>query len=301
MSAFLLLIACPVLGWLFARRQWMPEGGHAAINAWVLRIAFPALVLDQVPRLVWEPALLFAAAAPWVVLAGALVVIPVIGRAAGWDRATVGALVLTCGLGNTAFIGLPMVQALAGPQALGAAVIADQLGSFIAVSTAGVILASVYAGDRVNAREVIQRLTRFPPFFALIVAVIVRQFGGWPEPVSVVLHRLGDTLTPLALFSVGLQFQLGALRGRGHMVLTGLAWKLVLAPLAALLLALAAGVGGVPASAGILQAAQGPMITAGILAQEHRLNPELVTLVVGLGILLSFVSAPLWWFLVLRG
>ena len=80
----------------------------------------------------------------------------------------------------------------------------------------------------------------------------------------------------------------------------GLAWKLVLAPLVALGVALTAGLSGMPVIVGVLQAAQGPMITAGILAQEHRLDPELVSLVVGLGILLSFVTAPLW-FLLIRG
>jgi malate permease and related proteins len=127
----------------------------------------------------------------------------------------------------------------------------------------------------------------------------VRQLGGWPEEIATVLHRLGDTLTPLALFSVGLVFQFGALRGRGRLVMVGLGWKLLLAPAAACAVGLSAGVGGLPMLVGVLQAAQGPMITAGILAQEHRLDPELVTLVVGLGILLSFATAPLW-FLVLR-
>lgn len=297
MSAFLLLIACPVLGWVFAQRGWMPPHSHAAIHAWVLRIAFPALVLEQVPRLSWEPALMFAVASPWIVILGAATVIPFVGRRLGWDRASIGALVLTCGLGNTAFIGLPMIQALAGTQALGPALIADQLGSFLALSTAGVVLASVYAGDRVDLREVGLRLVRFPPMIALAAALFVRLLGGWPEPVAVVLHRIGDTLTPLALFSVGLVFQFGALRGRTSFVAVGLAWKLVLAPLAALLVALVSGASGLPMMAGILQAAQGPMITAGILAQEHRLDPQLVTLVVGLGILLSFLTAPIWYLL----
>lgn len=299
MSAFLLLISCPALGWLFARRGWMPAGTHAVINAWLLRVAFPALVLEQIPRLQWDSTLLFAAAAPWVVVLGAALFIPMVGRRLGWSRASIGALVLTCGLGNTAFIGLPMIQALAGPQALGPALLSDQLGSFLALSTAGVLLASSFAGDRIDARELLRRLSRFPPFIALMLALAVRAlFGGWPEPVATVLHRLGDTLTPLALFSVGLVFQFGALRGRLPFVAVGLAWKLVLAPLAALLLALVSGVGGMSMTVGVLQAAQGPMITAGILAQEHRLDPELVTLVVGMGIFLSFVTAPIWFLLI---
>lgn len=298
MSAFLLLLACPILGWVSARYRWMPDGTRDGINAWVLRIAFPALVLELVPRLQWDSRLLFAVATPWLTLLGAATLIPWIGRRAGWSRGSIGALVLTCGLGNTAFIGLPMIQALAGPQALGPALVADQLGSFLALSTVGVVLASVYAGDRIDARHVARRLFKFPPFVALLLALAVRvTVGGWPEPVSVVLHRLGDTLTPLALFAVGLQFRLGALRGRAPLLATGLAWKLILAPLVAVLLAWGTGVGGLPMLAGVLQAAQGPMITAGILAQEHRLDPDLVTLVVGAGIAASFITAPLWFLL----
>jgi malate permease and related proteins len=301
LSAFLMLVTCPILGWVFARRGWMPGGASAVINAWLLRVAFPALVLEQVPRLQFESGLLFAAAAPWIAIAGAALLIPIAGRRLGWSRSSTGALVLVCGLGNTAFIGLPMIQALVGPQALGPALIADQLGSFLALSTAGVMLAASYAGDRIDAREVARRLLRFPPFLALIVALAVRfTFGAWPEPVAVVLHRLGETLTPLALFSVGLVFQFGALRGRVPQVLVGLGWKLVLGPLVALGVAFALGLSGPAVTVGVLQAAQGPMITAGILAQEHRLDPELVSLVVGLGILLSFATAPIW-FLLIRG
>lgn len=276
----------------------MPANAAAVINAWLLRVALPALVLEQVPRLHWEPVLLFAALTPWLVVAGAALFIPMVGRRLGWSRGSIGALVLTCGLGNTSFVGLPMVQALAGPQVLGAALIADQLGSFLAFSSVGMVIASAYAGDRVEVLDVLRRLLRFPPFLALPVALFVRQLGAWPEPVALVLHRLGDTLTPLALFSVGLVFQFSALRGRSKFLYVGLAWKLVLAPLCALVIALLCGIGGTPLLAGVLQAAQGPMITAGILAQERRLDPPLVTLVVGSGILLSSVTAPLWFLLI---
>ncbi|HEX4872247.1 MAG TPA: AEC family transporter [Nevskiaceae bacterium] len=295
MSAFLLLIVCPLLGALFARQRWMPEESFGVLNAWLLRVAFPALVLERVPTLSFDRALVFAALAPWVVLLGSALLLGALGRRLGWSRASTGALVLTCGLGNTAFIGLPMIQALIGPQALGAALIADQLGSFLGLSTVGVALAAAYAGDRLSPGIIAQRVLRFPPFLALMLALLVGQLGGWPPAVSELLHRLGETLTPIALFVVGLQFRLGALRGRVGLVATGLAWKLLLAPLAVWALALASGsAGGLPATVGVLQAAQGPMITAGILAASHRLDPPLVTLVVGLGILLSFASVPLW-------
>ena len=47
----------------------------------------------------------------------------------------------------------------------------------------------------------------------------------------------------------------------------------------------------------LFESAMGPMIGASIVAIQHRLNPPLVTLLVGVGITASFLSLPLWWYL----
>jgi predicted permease len=40
------------------------------------------------------------------------------------------------------------------------------------------------------------------------------------------------------------------------------------------------------------------MVSGAILASEHELDPDLAALMVGLGIPLSFLTAPLWLWLV---
>jgi predicted permease len=50
----------------------------------------------------------------------------------------------------------------------------------------------------------------------------------------------------------------------------------------------------------LFEAAMGPMIGASIVAIQHRLNPPLITLLVGVGITASFLSLPVWWY-VLQG
>jgi predicted permease len=45
----------------------------------------------------------------------------------------------------------------------------------------------------------------------------------------------------------------------------------------------------------VFEAAMAPMIGASIVAIDHELDPPLVTLMVGLGIPLSFVTLPVWW------
>jgi len=50
----------------------------------------------------------------------------------------------------------------------------------------------------------------------------------------------------------------------------------------------------------VFEAAMGSMIGAAIVAMDHDLDPALVTLMVGLGIPLSFLTLPCWWWLLER-
>jgi malate permease and related proteins len=50
----------------------------------------------------------------------------------------------------------------------------------------------------------------------------------------------------------------------------------------------------------IFEAAMAPQIGASIVALEQKLDPPLITLMVGIGIPLSFLTLPLWWY-VLQG
>ncbi len=262
MSAILLLALCLGLGVMLAHHPRLPPGTPAGLNFWVVVVALPALILVEIPKLHFNRELLFPALAPWFLFAGAAVIFPWLGRRQGWTRATIGALVLTCGLGNTAFMGLAMIESLRGPEALGPAVIADQLGSFIALSVGGVIVAAIYSGEEPRTRDVLQRLFTFAPFLALLLALAIRPFGGLPDVLQTVLQRMSLTLTPLALFSVGLQLHFEGLRSKLPKIALGLSWKMALAPL--LVFAIAAGLGlrGPAAVSGILQVAMAPMVTA---------------------------------------
>jgi predicted permease len=46
----------------------------------------------------------------------------------------------------------------------------------------------------------------------------------------------------------------------------------------------------------LFEAAMGPQIGGAIVAIQHGLNPPLITLMVGIGIILSFVTLPAWWY-----
>jgi len=147
-----------------------------------------------------------------------------------------------------------------------------------------------------SAGEIIRRVFTFPPFLALLLALALLRVAYPPWAVDV-LGRLGATLAPLALVSVGLQLRLDALDGNRSPLALGLGFKLLLAPLVIAVLYV-----GVLRATGevirvtLFEAAMGPMIGGAIVAIQHGLNPPLITLMVGVGITLSFLTLPAWWY-----
>jgi hypothetical protein len=291
-----LLAASLLLGAIARRSGRFPEQTALALNAFVLNIALPALVLRAVHRLTLAPELIAAAATPWLVFGGSWLFFRTVGPWLGLPPGTVAALVLTGGLSNTAFVGLPLIEGLMGREALKVAVVVDQLGSFMVLGTVATLFAARAAAKDTRTGSLLKKVVGFPPFLALVAAFLLQPWD-WPTWVDVVLGRLGDMLTPLALFSVGFQLRPSGVKGRVRALALGLVYKLALAPLAiALVLLLLPGMGRLTFEVSVLQAAMAPMVTSAILAADNGLDPELSALMVGLGIPLSFATVPfvLW-------
>ncbi|ATB30823.1 AEC family transporter [Melittangium boletus] len=285
-----LLVVSLVLGMLARRSGRFPEQTAPVLNTYVLYVALPALVLRSIHRLTLAPELLLAAFTPWLVFGGAWLFFRALGPRLGLAPGSVAALVLSGGLSNTAFVGLPFIEGVRGVQGVTVAVVVDQLGSFLVLSSVATLYASRAAARDADLGALTRKVLTFPPFLAL-VAGFLSQAWAWPGWVDEVLARMGASLTPLALFSVGYQLRLSGLAGRGRALGLGLGYKLVLAPLGiALLLLGVPGLSRLVFDVSVLQAAMGPMVTGAILAVEHELDPELAVLMVGVGVPMSFLT-----------
>jgi hypothetical protein len=130
-----------------------------------------------------------------------------------------------------------------------------------------------------------------------VLAILLMPFQ-YPEWLETLLKRLGGTLVPIALVSVGYQLRLSAVRGKLPLLAFGLGFKLFAMPaLAVLVFAGLLGARGETLQITVFESAMAPMIGAAIVALDHELDPPLVTLMVGIGIPLSFATVPLWWYL----
>ena len=293
-DAFALVLAMLVLGYLFQRLRVLPDNAAQTLNLVVLYVCLPAAVLRYAPRLHLEPALLGVAAVPWLLLGATVLVVGALSRWLNFRRDEHAVLLLTVALGNTSFLGYPLTRALIGEHALPYAVVYDQFGAFLILSTFGLWVLARYGSDtRPSARDMLLRIVKFPPLWALLTGFSVMPADP-PSAIAGALQRLSDALLPLAMLTIGLSVKLALPRDELKPLACGLALKLALMPALAWALVPLLGLHGEMARTTVLEAAMPSMVTAGALAIAHQLAPRLAAAMVGYGLLLSLLTLPLW-------
>lgn len=282
-----------VVGVVLRRTRRLPEAAPQVLSAFVVHVSLPALVLDRVPGLSLPAGALALAVVPWVVLAISAALVLALARALRWDRPTTGAMLLVVPLGNTSFLGLPMVRALLGETAVPYALLYDQFGTFLGLAVYGSFVLAAYAGtDRPTVRGVARRVATFPPFLALVLAFALRGVP-LPDAVRAVLAAGAATLVPVIMVAVGLMLDLRVGRQGATALAAGLAVKLVAAPAVAWVAGRLLGAGPDILPVAVLEAGMPPMITAGALAAAHGLAPRLAASMVGVGMAVALLWLPL--------
>ena len=273
----------------------LPDNAHKTLGGWVINVALPAAALDSIHNLQLSDGWWFAASTPWL---GALIGIgffTFLTRTAGWTRQRAGALMLTTGWANTSFVGLPMIAAFAGSQWLGLGLVIDLFGSYLALSTIGFAIATIASAGHFSWRLVLTRITTFPPFIAIVIALATNHLAR-PEWLTHLISLLAQTLTPLALAAAGYALRFTAIKSRLAALGAGLAYRLLIAPALLTILLIALGKPGSPlAHVTLLEMAMPPSLGASILAMDHNLEPELAALLIGAGVPLSILTAWGWW------
>lgn len=296
MVNFILIGLCILAGFALKRLRILPDDAHRGINVWIIYLAVPAVSLKYIPTITWSNDLLLPAIMPVIVWAGSWLIFRLYSLRWPMDNATRTALTLTAGLGNTSFIGFPLVLGYYGEHALPIAVISDQI-SFVVMSTVGATMAMSNAGtDSISPIVVIKKLLTFPPFVAFFAALILPHFMDLSS-VTPLFDKLAATLVPLALFSVGMQLSFEGWQEELPYLSVGLGYKLIVAPALILLVMIALHMRGIIPQISLFEAAMAPMVTSGVIATQYGLNPKLANLMVGIGILLSFITTAAWWFI----
>lgn len=284
------------LGALFRRIEAFPEQTAQTLNMFALYVALPAVILLKIPHISFSGDMIIPAVVPWAMLILSAGLVLLVGRFLLWPRESIGVLLLIVPIGNTAFMGVPMVNTFYGEAGIPYLIIYDQIGTMLIFAIYGSVILAMYGCEgEVRISEVVKRAILFPPTLALLLGLLMR-FWPYPEPLVKGLETLAGMLIPLVMTAIGFQLKLKLSPAVLPPLGFGLAVKLAIAPLVALIGCHLLGFKGLAADIAIFEAGMPPMVTAGALAIAAGLLPELAAALVSLGMALAFLSLPvLYW------
>ncbi|WP_292011078.1 AEC family transporter [Chryseobacterium sp.] len=295
MVNFVLIGVCILAGMVFKETKSIHPDAHKGINTWILYLALPAVSFKYLPKVNWTLDMLFPIVATFLIAVFSVVFMLFYSKKKGYSRRSRSTMELASGYSNTSFIGFPLISAFYGESLLSIAIICDQT-MFLALSTLGII-AAVKGGSKsgkVSAKFILKRLITFPPLLGCIGALSLSQFIDFTvaEPF---FDKLAATVSPLALFSVGLQLKFNGWKKLIPQISTSMLYKLILAPAMVLCLALLFGIKGDVAKITIFEAAMPTVVTSSIIAEQFRLNTKLTNLIIGFSIIVGFFTTAVWY------
>lgn len=260
----------------------------------LIYVVLPALALVHIPplKLSWDLAL--APSSAWLSFLLSWAVLGFLGKKYEWKNSLTGCLILVCGLANTSFMGFPIVELLYGKEGLPTALLIDQGGSFLIVSTLAVVVGTSYGKGEASALGILTKMIQFPPFIFLLLGLLMSYLQlSLPNSLLPWLELLGSSIAPVGLGVIGLSITLDAHWIQSKYLWAGLGYRLILTPaLIWIVYSTIMPTTSLEFKVIVLENGMAPMITSSLVAMEFDLEPRLAALFAGLGIPLSALS--LW-------
>jgi predicted permease len=207
-----------------------------------------------------------------------------LGKLLRLERTHLLVVILTVAFGNTGNYGLPLTKFAFGDDALAAASL-FYVTTTILFNTVGVVIASL---GHTDLKSALLGLFKVPVVYGVALALFIKGMGiQLVLPVSRTIEIAANGAIPVMLVLLGLELtQVRWTHGFRALGL-GVLGKLLLGPLAGLLLASLFGLQGAARQGIVLEAAMPAAVVTTVVASEYKLAPSLVTLIVFVGTALS--------------
>lgn len=279
-----------VFGYILQKTRFGTQTTANYLNKFVIYISLPAMILLQIPNISISLDSIIPVSIAWSVMAITALIVFVVAKIFHFSKEITGALLLVTPLGNTSFLGIPLIQTYFSSSALPYVIIYDQLGTFLALAIYGTIILSLYSNtSALNLKIILYKVLTFPPFVFLMIAFMIPDIS-YIDGFKAILEILAFTITPFALVAVGLQLKLLLQKEEIKYISFSLFVKLMISPLLAYLICLYFGWNSLSSTVSIMEAGMAPMITAGAMASLAGLVPRIVSAILGFGIVVSFVT-----------
>ena len=283
------------IGLLWKRFFSPSENVADYLNQFVIHIAFPAVILSTIPSMEISTDIIIPVISYWGIVLLAWPVSKIISKTLSFSKDIFYTIFILTICGNTAFLGIPLVKSLIGLDAAGYALFYDQLGSFLGVSTIVVSLISYRQSSEttLNIWKLLFKILTFTPFAVLIIALVL-PLGSFITSIEQYLVYLGSLVLPITMVVIGLKFSFHLEPKYKNALMVILSLKLLIYPILLWGCLSLLGAQKIAIAATVFQAAAAPMVTAAALLMSARIATPLVTSALGMGTFISFMSLPIW-------
>lgn len=292
MLNLLFIVVCLGIGWLFARFELLPANSHKLINKLLVWIFIPALNFKYLATLSFTSAYLYPLITPWLLFLGAIAFFCIAKGVVQFSKQTLGALILTGGIGSISFVGFPIFQLYYGDAGMAMGIIMSQLGTFLVAMTLGIAIATILGRESKKPSDMLKSMLGFPPLVSMFLALFVNFLtDGTPSVLTEMASLISQPFAFLALFAVGLQINFTHFLKDKKLLFVGLGYKLVVCPVVIFCyFYFNEELSFTEAKISLLGASLGPMNTAAIIAEDFGLNGALAAKMVSVGIPVSIIS-----------
>lgn len=300
MTGVIIASGCLFLGLILQKVPGFPINSATKwVQAYLINIVLPALALLYIPEIKPSWGLLIPISSAWFTFLLSWILFGFLGKKFNWGKNTTGCLIIVSGLANTSFLGFPVIEGLYGKEALPTALLIDQGGSFLIVSSLSILVGSLYGNHSESLAKVPIKILKFPPFGFLVGTLVMSLLNlSTPEIFIPLLQLIGKTMPPMALLAIGLKFAVDMDSLSSRFFWYGLGYRLILAPaIVWLIYRNFLPVDSIDLKVTVLESGMAPMITGSIVAMQFGLQPRLATLLSGLGMPISAGSLVIWYYL----
>lgn len=217
----------------------------SAINKLVFRVFLPASLCQSLMKIdsasIVNPAVLtFGFLGTIAVFLAAFIFVPMIEK----DNRRRGVMIQGLFRSNYAIFGIPICEALF-PQGDGGVAAMMVIATVPLFNALSVISLESFRGGKVNIKKILVGIAKNPLIWGCIIGYLLMQFKvPVPEFATSALSKLASVASPLALFTLGGSIDLQSFRHNAKPLGIVVLGRLLVAPLAALLMAYLIGFRG---------------------------------------------------------
>lgn len=265
------------LGWAFKRYGFAGEGAEKVFNRYLFYIALPALTIVKISDTTFTGLgfdFIILNFLPLAVLMGFIY----LGWKAGvLDTGFARLLIITAGLGNTVYLGFPVVAMSLGAENLGYAAIVASLQNLF-IFTFGFLLMNLVCAENCPAAGFRRLVLKNAILWSSLAGLVISGAGiKIPGIIHDILNDLGRTALPLSLVTIGMSLYGKRLTHESSKMTLIICLKMLLLPAVYLGLALLFGFKGMLSKIIFIQFAMPAAVLNFVIAKEFEFDSELVS------------------------